>query len=45
MKQPRKYSFGQILDIFRPYILLIAVEVALILFWLLRFCSMWFAIA
>jgi hypothetical protein len=34
MRGPRKYSFGQILDIFWPYILPIAVVVALISFWL-----------
>jgi hypothetical protein len=34
MRGPRKYSFGQILDSFWPYILLIAVVVALISFWL-----------
>jgi hypothetical protein len=33
VRGPRKYSFGQILDIFWPYILLVAVVVALISFW------------
>lgn len=34
MHRPPTYTFGQILDIFWPYILLIGVAVALISFWL-----------
>jgi hypothetical protein len=33
MKQPHRYSFGQIMDILGPHFILMAIVIALILFW------------